>query len=189
MEQHSYRRLSGSSVAPGLRRTKSVRASFRMLGSRWKPTQNKNDVIVKADRKKDIVFERFGKELNEDLKNRVHNDTSLKTKIFNGFSKENVASKTICYGEVPKNVAPKAAALLQIPLPNAPIGTNKKLNESFRISRKMGNMIVNSQQFNDFRKSTTENGNDETGRTATIRRSPYWTHNAIYSKIFSLNKL
>lgn len=137
----TYRRLSGSGISPTFRRTKSVRASLRMLGARWKPAAHKNDVLIRKDSHiKDIVMERFGKELNDTLKNRMQNhinnnnntrtdnkmnESSLKSstaKWFYSFgSKENVPAKSQSkfYNDIPANVAPKAAALLQIPIANA----------------------------------------------------------------------
>lgn len=186
----TYRRLSGSNAAPALRRTKSVRASFRMLGARWKPVSHKNDVLIKKDRAKDIVLERFGKELNDSLKNRMQNDSFLKSstaKLFNSFAtKENVPSKSIFYDDVPVNVAPKAAALLQIPLMNQQRDqvNNKKIDSSFSIDRRAGDLIANPRQFNDLQKCTVMDGDAGVGknRLATVRRAPYWTSNALYSK-------
>lgn len=185
----TYRRLSGSNASPGFRRTKSVRASFRMLGARWKPVQHKNDILIKKDRTEDIVLERFGKELNDSLKNRMQSESFLKsstTKLFNSFaSKENVPAKSQSqfYDDIPVNVAPKAAALLQIPMHKH---ARDKVDKSFHIDRKASELIANAQQFNDFRMSTNNGGNDitEKNRLATVRRAPYWTGNALYSKDF-----
>lgn len=184
----AYRRLSGSNASPGFRRTKSVRASFRMLGARWKPVSQKNDVLIKKDRTKDIVLERFGKELNDSLKNRMQNESFLKSstaKLFNSFAtKENIPAKSQFYDNIPMNVAPKAAALLQIPLMNQEHDrvNNKKLDRSFRIDPQAGDLIANTQQFNDFRKCAMDEGNGEKARLATVRRAPYWTSNVLYSK-------
>lgn len=179
----AYRRLSGS--PPAFRRTKSVRASFRALGARWKPMHNKAEVLIKSDRKKDIVMERFGKELNESLKSRTQQSESFlkgTSKIFGSFAKENVPSTAKFY-DLPDNVAPKAAALLQIPLQHVRNDNNKQIRESFHIDHNVGNLIVNSQQFNDLKKSSADIGHAEKCRTATVRRAPYWTNNLIYSKI------
>lgn len=164
VDQTQYRRLSGSNVSPGLRRSKSVRASFRILGARWKPTHNKNEVLIKKDRtNKDVVLERFGKELNE---TRSHAESFLKgtTKFFYGLksttaTKENVPLKSEFYAALPANVAPKAAALLQIPMPITGSGIEKKLvDKGFRIDCKMGELITNSEQFDDFRKTGNDGG-------------------------------
>lgn len=158
----SYRRLPDSTPSPILRRTKSVRASFRMLGSRWKSSSNsgnsKIDNTIGQSQKhtnattKDTVSERFGKDFNRNVKQPMNDQcdrmpssmlppssstipsttttTSIssssllpqsilpiktKTKFFHAFAKENVNERHIQY-EIPKNVAPKAAALLQIPM-------------------------------------------------------------------------
>lgn len=160
----SYRRLSDSTPSPILRRSKSVRASFRMLGSRWKSsssggtskidssigqTAQKNAIFSLSTASRDVVSERFGKDFNRNVKQPMtegsdrlpsmvassssSSSTSsstmsllpqsnlsmkAKTKFFHAFAKENVSERHIQY-EIPKNVAPKAAALLQIPvLPN-----------------------------------------------------------------------
>lgn len=164
----SHRHLSDSTksiTSPVFRRTKSVRASFKMLSSRWKASSNnnnnnnnnsssssssnvtstKNDVSAKLMKKdqhtkgftsNEFVSERFGKDFNRNVKKPVSEtierlpstmlQTSAplpqtilpvkhKTKFFNAFAKENVNVRHIQY-EIPKNVAPKAAALLQIPI-------------------------------------------------------------------------
>lgn len=168
--EHSYRRLPDSTPSPNLRRSKSVRASFRMLGSRWKSASNggtsKIDSATGPLQKhggtvKDAVSERFGKDFNRNVKQPMTEpadryqsmvpssmattattattatSSSLpqtilavktKTKFFHAFAKENVNERHHQY-EIPKNVAPKAAALLQIPvLPyhQQPIETNNQ---------------------------------------------------------------
>lgn len=152
----SYRRLSDSTPSPILRRSKSVRASFRMLGSRWKSSNSSssngsaNTKITNASgavqqqkqtsTSKDIVSERFGKDFNRNVKQPMTHSSDRfqlmvpstsysssppmpqsnpsiksKTKFFHAFAKENVSERHNRY-EIPKNVAPKAAALLQIPV-------------------------------------------------------------------------
>lgn len=156
----AYRRLSDSTPSPILRRSKSVRASFRMLGSRWKTSSSSGSkvdngaavagsMLKNVSSTRDVVSERFGKDFNRNVKQpmtmpaeRVVTATSLsssssssasssstsssmplpslplkaaKTKFFHAFAKENVSERHIQY-EIPKNVAPKAAALLQIPV-------------------------------------------------------------------------
>lgn len=177
VDQMAYRRLSGTNVSPGLRRTKSVRASFRMLGSRWKPTHNKNEVLIKKDRtKKDLVFERFGKEFNVP---RAPGESFLKgtSKFFHGLTtstaaKENIPTKSELCHAIPDNVAPKAAALLQIPAANITAGLNRKIvGKSFCIDRKMGELITNSEQFNDFRKAESDAACNRSCSSSSSRRS------------------
>lgn len=177
VDQMAYRRLPGTNVSPGLRRTKSVRASFRMLGSRWKPNHNKNEVLIKKDRtNKDLVFERFGKEFNV---TRAPGDSFLKgtSKFFHGLTtstatKENIPMKSEFCGAIPDNVAPKAAALLQIPAANVPTRINKKVvGESLCIDRKMGELITNSEQFNDFRKTESDAACNRSSSCSSSRRS------------------
>lgn len=160
--ENDHRRLLDSTPSPILRRSKSVRASFRMLGSRWKSSSSSSSssnngggggskidsttgpVQKHAITSKDAVSERFGKDFNRNVKQPMtdpsdrlqsmippttttttsSSSSSLpqsilpiktKTKFFHAFAKENVNERHIQY-EIPKNVAPKAAALLQIPV-------------------------------------------------------------------------
>lgn len=166
--EHSttYRRLSGSTPSPVLRRSKSVRASFRMLGARWKSsssgggggatkidsgnskatkeTSNATSgtaatATITNSTSKDVVSERFGKDFNRIVKKPMTGSTERlpstsqqlsqpillatksKSKLFHAFhAKENVNEKLPFHCEIPKNVAPKAAALLQIPVRLSP---------------------------------------------------------------------
>lgn len=156
----TYRRLSDSTPSPILRRSKSVRASFRMLGSRWKSSSSSKaanaagatgSIPKNISTSRDAVSERFGKDFNRNVKQPMTVPTdrllsmatpsstatsmstsastssssskplpsvplkAAKTKFFHAFAKENVSERHIQY-EIPKNVAPKAAALLQIPV-------------------------------------------------------------------------
>lgn len=150
----SQRRFADTTPSPVFRRSKSVRASFRMLSSRWKASNNGNGATDKIEPaisttkpqqkmdgikklvSNDIVTERFGKDFNRNLKQPIvdTNESAIsltasvveqiqqplapakqKIRFFNAFAKENVSERYLQY-EVPKNVAPKAAALLQIPL-------------------------------------------------------------------------
>lgn len=163
IQSPSYRRFPDSSATPSpvLRRTKSVRASFRMLGSRWKSngisssstnasskmennngnngnngTNGTNGTTNNKHLSKDTVSERFGKDFNRNLKKSINGmverlpttstTTSIlpqsiipavknKAKFFHAFAKENLNERHIIRYEIPKNVAPKAAALLHIP--------------------------------------------------------------------------
>lgn len=161
----AQRRSADSPPSPVFRRTKSVRASFRMLSSRWKAsgtssssgssssasTADKNEPnaasgkaqATRSDSTKhagapsaDTVSERFGKDFNRILKQPMAGSSDKpqlaptarpaeqlppinalvkqKMRFFNAFAKENAGERYVQY-EIPKNVAPKAAALLQIP--------------------------------------------------------------------------
>lgn len=255
----SYRRLSDSTPSPILRRSKSVRASFRMLGSRWKSSVGtvgnmKIDSATGPAQKctKDAVSERFGKDFNRNVKQPmtdpsdrlsltiqplqppplplpppstitttiITSTSSLpqsirpikaKTKFFHAFAKENVDRHHIQY-EIPKNVAPKAAALLQIPMlahsrqhpmNGDNVGKNIqqhkhrknhdliKMDDKFNVhlDRNSCNLIANSNQFAVL-KSLSENGDtlnsQDMFKAATIRRAPYWLINQPfkYSKNF-----
>lgn len=233
----SYRRLPDSTPSPILRRTKSVRASFRMLGSRWKSSTNggnsKIDSTTGPSKKyattsKDAVSERFGKDFNRNVKQPM-TDTNdrlpssmisppllpstmtsspslpqsippvkTKTKFFHAFAKENINERHIQY-EIPKNVAPKAAALLQIPVFHRRqhhhhqqrqqqqqqlnknhdlIKTDGKFN--VQLDRQACDLFANTNQF-ALLKSLSENSVAQNSldmcKSATIRRAPYWPNN------------
>lgn len=150
----SQRHSADTTPSPVFRRSKSVRASFRMLSSRWKASNNGNSATdknepaivttkpqqkmqgIKQNMSNDIVSERFGKDFRRNIKQPMveSNEPALslaapvseqmpqplaptkqRMRFFNAFAKENACERYSQY-EVPKNVAPKAAALLQIPL-------------------------------------------------------------------------
>jgi len=144
-ERTTGRCLTRSNPA-GLRRSRSVRASIRLL--RWMPPALKHSVSadpqveqhqkhrtispsptrlpilhpphnLRKDLKdvKEFLSEHFGSHLNrENLKNHNDHDVKVKNnlKLFNVFSKENIPYEMLL--PVPQNVAPKAAALLHIPM-------------------------------------------------------------------------
>lgn len=149
----SHRCLSESISSPLLRRSKSVRASFRMLGARWKSSSSganlTNGGLTKIDDankstatnivSKGVVSERFGKDFNRNVKKPTIDiaehlpsqnvqlaqppllSMKNKSKLFHAFhAKENVNQKQPFQCEIPRNVAPKAAALLQIPTHTSP---------------------------------------------------------------------
>lgn len=232
----SYRRLSGpttssssplsasaSITSPTFRRNKLVRASFKMLGSRWKPSSmscNGGDKKNNSQTKKeptpetDSISDRFGKEYNLNVEKSVNDvppakalqppltqPIKNKTNFFYAFAtKENVDTTKITAtqfpSDIPVNVAPKAAALLQIPICST---QNFKLIEKpMRMNPTVCNMIANSKQFKMLKTLTQSNDNDvdnshstETAYTeydpftpTTIRRTPYRTNHFMHSKIF-----
>lgn len=233
----SYRSLSGpttsssssalsasaSTTSPTFRRNKLIRASFKMLGSRWKPSSmssnggDKNDnspTKKEPTSKTDFISDRFGEEFNRNAKKSVNDVPPVKalqppltqsiknkTNFFYAFAmKENAnttkMTATQFPSDVPVNVAPKAAALLQIPICST---QNFKLIEKpMRMDPSVCNMIANSKQFKMLKTLTQSNDNDvdnshstETTSTeydpftpATIRRTPYWTNHFMHSKIF-----
>lgn len=227
IQSPSYRRLPDSSATPSpvLRRTKSVRASFRMLGARWKSNgnsssstnalskmENNNGTNGTTNNKylaKDTVStvsERFGKDFNRNLKKSINDmverlpttsaTTSIlpqsiipamknKTKFFHAFAKENVNRRHIHRYEIPKNVAPKAATLLHIPVLNRNSNADQlhqqqqqniqqantliqhnehrrhdliKANENFNVQldRNSRDLIANSKQFALFKSLSDE---------------------------------
>lgn len=141
----------------GLHRSRSVRASFRLLGTRWKPPDKNLDqqpIIGVKKETKDFLIEHLKSE---------------KIKKIN--SKENLDDLT----KIPLNVAPKAAALLQIPIVanysnKSEFNGNKKL---FEIKTRILNRSISLKESNHEPK------------TATIRRGSVWA-NSTSSKIFFL---
>lgn len=170
----AQRRSAELPPSPTFRRTKSVRASFRMLSSRWKAsgtsssssssssnasTAPKNEAAVasakslstKSDSASgDIVSERFGKDFNRNLKQpmsgsndkpqqlstvraanqlpQMNAPVKQKMRFFNAFAKENAVERNVQY-KLPQNVAPKAAALLQIPIASAQEQKHQQLHQ------------------------------------------------------------
>lgn len=179
-----YRQLHVSNEVPGnFRRTKSVRASLRMLSSRLKPITNKNNVQIESDSEKEIFFEGFGKNQSESMDNIWHNERLQRdkrsTKLFSGFSKGNLPEFKPNLHDIPDNVAPKAAALLQISQGNTQTDNKTKMYKPFSIDRNLSNSMLNAKYSKDFKNSTVEIGISEgKNRTATIRRSPYWIINS-----------
>lgn len=250
---NSYRRLPDSTPSPNLRRSKSVRASFRMLGSRWKSASSNGNSNSKIDSTtgplqkpshatKDVLSERFGKDFNRNVKQPMTDPSDrlqsmmppaststmttssaslpqsilpikTKTKFFHAFAKENVSERHIKY-EIPKNVAPKAAALLQIPVVQQQRNSSQysqyhqyrhqhelkkkhdliKMDGKFNVhlDRNSCDLIANSNQFallKSLDDGDIQNSQDMF-KAATIRRTPYWPNNQPlkYSKnsVFSL---
>lgn len=239
----SYRRLSGPSssasatplaTSPTFKRNKLVRASFKMLGSRWKPSSmsnggDKNDnspAKRETTSKTDCVSERFGKEFNRNVKKCV-TDTATKrapppptattttttmpqsiknkTNFFYAFTaKENVNTKAMAPfpSDIPVNVAPKAAALLQIPI--CPKQNFQFIEKPLRMDPSVCNLIANSKQFKLLKTLTQSNDNGadnnreavtatvavgekrsseyDAFQPATVRRTPYWTNHFTHSK-------
>lgn len=266
----SYRRLS---VSPPFRRNKFVRASFKMLSSRWKPSSSSSIANRPSDKidntsaptkeltkENDFISERFGKEFNQNVKKCESDATKQSTVVtmkmpppsdtltttakgkmnfFGAYTKENVYLKqqpqpksrphsqqqphqnqlrhqhqlrqiNFPVTEIPKNVAPKAAAILQIPL-NQNDGnqftgnTLESANDiNVRIEPKTCELIANSKQFKLFNALSRsddqntnavaiDNGSNGIDRafsfkkmtTIGIRRTPYHINNQPYSKLHS----
>lgn len=193
-----YRRMSDTTPSPVLRRSKSVRASFRMLGSRWKPSSNNankfDNTPLKKEKKTDFISDRFGREFNQNVKKAMTETVEApppiknKSKFFHAFAKENFSVKSF-NNDIPTNVAPKAAALLQIPL-NREVTTATRertynFHNTLNLDRNACDLIANSKQFK-LLKSLTQNDNNidqdkELFKPATIRRAPYWTNNLAYN--------
>lgn len=196
-----------------------------MLGSRWKPSSmsngcDKNDnspTKKEPTSKTDFISERFGRELNRNVKKSVADmatqreppsTTTMthsiknKTNFFYAFAaKENANTKATTHipYDIPVNVAPKAAALLQIPI-IGPAPNFNVIEKSLRMDPSVCDLIANSSQFKLLKTLTQSNGNDADNnrdtekessepvafKSATIRRTPYWTNHFTHSKtIFS----
>lgn len=177
--------------------------------------------------KKDFVSERFGKEFNQNARTdpeTVKQSTLIsnsgdpirpgksKTNFFSAFAKENVSTKQtpMCraVSDVPRNVAPKAAAILQIPLSRNDeqmTGNRLKAANDFdvRIEPKACELIANSKQFKLLNALSESDGRGEDGYggdggansaneraalakgLATVRRAPHRINNQPYCKLFS----
>lgn len=164
-EKYIHRRLSGSNSE--LRRTRSVRASFRLLGSRWKPLTNRNDGkdLIKSSNK-DLLDT---KKQSEKVKNQFNENGKVKTnhKYFRAFSKENVAVINDMPGAVllPTNTA---SAILKIPA---------GIEEDF--NRNTSDFLLSADNLRVLKRSLSMKSVPPAGqRTATIRRGSVWANSA-----------
>lgn len=155
-----------SGCEKGLHRSRSVRASFRLLGTRWKPPDKNSE--------QQAVVGAVKKETKDFLIEHLKSENIKKVKKIN--LKENMEDLT----KVPLNVAPKAAALLQIPIV-ADYSNNNNIKSDFSANNKklfeIKTRILN-------RSISLKESNQEP-KTATIRRGSVWA-NSTSSKIFLL---
>lgn len=181
----SYRRLSGSN--PGLRRSRSVRASFRLLGTRWKPPLKKSDQSPPTE-SSDFVFEQ---QKQQQQHQHIEHSENLKNNFKRFFHKENqLPPKQITHiTDMPQNVAPKAAAILEIPV------------NCDQFNRSTSAFLLSSEHFKILKRSislkdedcgtrmlesklclppvTTKQPPPIPPRTATIRRSSVWANSTL----------
>lgn len=157
-----------SGCEKGLHRSRSVRASFRLLGTRWKPPDKNSEQqkiigVVKKETK-DFLIEHLK---SENIK-----------KVKNINSKENMDDLT----KIPLNVAPKAAALLQIPI----VGdySNNNNNKSDFV----GNKKIFEMKTRILNRSISLKESKQEPKTATIRRGSVWA-NSTSSKILLIGKV
>lgn len=145
----------------GLHRSRSVRASFRLLGTRWKPPDKNSE--------QQQIIGAVKKETKDFLIEHLKSENIKKVKKIN--SKENLEDLT----KIPMNVAPKAAALLQIPIV-ADYSNNNKSDFS-------GNKKVFEIKTRILNRSISLKESNKEPKTATIRRGSVWA-NSTSSKIF-----
>lgn len=178
-KDRSFRRLSGSNQqAQPFRRTRSVRASLRLIGARWKPPAKQEPPYKFSTPSKDIIaqFERLNN-------NEQHSEVIVKSeqeagdgnlkirnnlKLLQAFAKENVRTDS-----VPLNVAPKAAAILQIPTAVA--------SQSSRLvnGKEVNHLIFNGGMIPVLKRSTSLKDEEQTlPKTATIRRGSVWANSS-----------
>lgn len=205
----SYRRLSGeypssggraSSNGIGLQRTRSVRASFRLLGSRWRAAQSQHEEpiittppeIIKNELAPpgEIVLINCNKKFEKQYPNKLKSEHFLKAKQKKLKSSQStgriVTTKENWHPmAMPEYVPPKAAAILQIPttLNSEQFNRNTQaflLNGSqFRFLKRSVslNTDCNTNTIKSFQKNS--NAKDSTQRTATIRRGSVWANSTI----------
>lgn len=217
-----------------------------MFSSRWKSGNGGNvkiDSGINSGQKqssKDAGLVRFGKDFNRNVRQpstdpsdrlkatalpksasasvpQPNPPIKTKPKFFHAFAKENVVERHIKF-EIPKHVAPKAAALLQIPvLAHQPTighsGISKQhsyhrhelrkhdlIEAKFNVhlDRNSCDLIANSNQFALLQKSLSQNmatidapSGQDPFKPATIRRAPYWPTNqpGKYSKNLSISSM
>lgn len=166
-EKYIHRRLSGSNSE--LRRTRSVRASFRLLGSRWKPLTNRNndgkDLIQSTNSNKGVLDT---KKPSDKVKNQLNEIGKVKTnhKYFRAFSKENVAVISVMPGvTVPTKTA---SAVLKI----------SGIEEDF--NRNTCDFLLSADNLRVLKRSLSMKSVPPAAgqRTATIRRGSVWANSA-----------
>lgn len=182
-EKYIHRRLSGSNSE--LRRTRSVRASFRLLGSRWKPNRN-NDSTSNNNKelKSNIDYQQLDaiKKFSDKVKNHLNdnnnnnNNGKIKTnrKLFKAFSKENVIIGDMT--DTALFLPPKSAAILQIP------GSGEDFN------RNTCQFLLSSPNLRILKRSESMKiaaAAPAGPKTATIRRGSVWA-NSTSSNFFLL---
>lgn len=185
-EKYMHRRLSGSNSE--LRRTRSVRASFRLLGSRWKPNRNNScsnntdSTLSVTTSNKDYQHVDAIKKFSEKVKNHLNDNNNnaagkIKTnrKLFQAFSKENVIIRSDMTDTL--FLPPKTtAAILQIP------GTGEDFNRNtckFLLSSPNLRILKRSESM----KSTAAAAGP---KTATIRRGSVWANSTSSNFFFFL---
>lgn len=190
----SYRRLSMESQSSttanggnGLQRSRSVRASFRLLGARWKaPTAPVITQAQTAERRAGEVVRinttsntaTFTKRFDKQLPNKYKSDHFLKAKqkkLKSNSGRTTVTKENWLPTAMPENVPPKAAAILEIPV---------NLDRE-QFNRNTSQFLMNGVQFK-FLKRSVSLTNDvavvkdvEKPRTATIRRGSVWANSTL----------
>lgn len=189
----SYRRLSMESKSPttanggiGLQRSRSVRASFRLLGARWKappasvikqPTVERTaGEVVRINTTANTAT--FTKRFDKQLPNKYKSDHFLKTKkkkLKSNYGRATLIEENWLPSAMPENVPPKAAAILEIP-----VNVDRE-----QFNRNTSQFLMNGVQFK-FLKRSVSLTNDvavvkdaEKPRTATIRRGSVWANSTL----------
>lgn len=192
----SYRRLSMESKSPttaklggnGLQRSRSVRASFRLLGARWKaptapvipqpqPTAERTaGEVVRINTASNTAS--FTKRYDKQLPNKYKSDHFLKAKhkkLKSNSGRATLAKENWLPTAMPENVPPKAAAILEIP-----VNVDRE-----QFNRNTSQFLMNGVQFK-FLKRSVSLTNDvavdkdaEKPRTATIRRGSVWANSTL----------
>lgn len=188
----SYRRLSMESKLPttsadggnGLQRSRSVRASFRLLGARWKaPTvitqpaaeQTAGEVIrINTTSTTSSFTKRFDKQLPHKYK-RDHFLKAKHKKLKSNSGRAALTNENWFPTAMPENVPPKAAAILEIP-----VNVDRE-----QFNRNTSQFLMNGVQFKFLKRSVSLNSDvavvkdAQKPRTATIRRGSVWANSTL----------
>lgn len=188
-DNNSYRRLSMESKSPttanggnGLQRSRSVRASFRLLGARWKApsaavtTERTAGEVVRINTTSNTFTKRYDKQ----LPNKYKSDHFLKAKqkkLKSNVGRATLTNENWLPTAMPENVPPKAAAILEIP-----VNVDRE-----QFNRNTSQFLMNGVQFKFLKRSVSLNNDvvkdTDKPRTATIRRGSVWA-NSTLSKDF-----
>lgn len=191
----SYRRLSMESKLSttanggnGLQRSRSVRASFRLLGARWKApaapviaqpqpiAERTSGEVVRINTTSNtaIFTKRFDKQLPNKYKS-AHFLKAKQKKLKSNSGRATVTKENWLPTAMPENVPPKAAAILEIPV---------NLDRE-QFNNNTSQFLMNGVQFKFLKRSVSLNSDvavlkdAEKPRTATIRRGSVWANSTL----------
>lgn len=212
-----YRRLSADAIstpsaapslaAAGFQRTRSIRASFRLLGSRWKApsaaTAHKSDstdavalsgevVAIQTSVPSASATSSFKKVQNKYKSDRFHKTKQKKLRGIRNNATSKLAKENWQPTAMPEYIPAKAAAILEIPIDREQF--NRKTSQFLMMGEPTKTATVapppplTGLQFRFLKRSVSLNNEaaqkKETAaakppRTATIRRGSVWANSTL----------